>query len=95
MGSTMMDDYEQQYSVLSAEITALIGKLALVEIGEKINCNFLLIFIFNVFLFLCARTDDRRNLIVDITRLFDETQDLLEQMELEISQNSNASQKAS
>jgi hypothetical protein len=41
MGS-LIDDYEQQYSTLTAEITAQVGRLSVAHIPGNITINFLI-----------------------------------------------------
>ncbi|CAG9798327.1 unnamed protein product [Chironomus riparius] len=67
----LLEEYEQQFGQLSAEITSNIGRLSSVSI------------------------DDRRNLIVEINRGIDEAQEILEQIGLEINQNTDHSQRTS
>lgn len=90
----MMDEYEKQYSVLTAEITSNIGKLAIAEIRKFTS--------FKTFyeksryqIFAICFLDNRRDLIVEINRGFDESNEILEQMELEINQNTNPTHKLS
>lgn len=37
--TSLIQDYEQQYSVLTADITAQIGKLKIIDFGEYLVSN--------------------------------------------------------
>ncbi|CAH0769665.1 unnamed protein product [Bemisia tabaci] len=58
--ATLLDNYEQQYAVLTAEITCKIGKLTKSDETEK------------------------KNIISELEKSFEEANELMEQMELEI-----------
>lgn len=73
----LLEDYEQQYSVLTAEITSNIGRLGIVSIG-KINFSDVQIYvIYQIFINSSLFLDDRRDLIVEINRGLDESQELV------------------
>lgn len=91
---TLLGDLEQQFSILSSEITTKIGKFANAEIGKFVKycevCKKIFLFLSQIVL-----VDDRRNLIIDINLKFDEAQELLDQIELEINQNTDKVQRSS
>lgn len=86
----LLEEFEKQYSVLTAEITTYIGRLSTsVNSGQYLQLppNWLIIKSFLV--------DDRRNLIIEINRGLDESQELLEQIQIETNQNPDTAQRNS
>ncbi|XP_064213341.1 vesicle transport through interaction with t-SNAREs homolog 1A isoform X1 [Tribolium castaneum] len=73
---SLFENYEQQYSVLTADITAQIGLL-----GASATSKPPLIHLSKAF--ICF-SEDRRQLISNIEKHVEEAQELLEQMELEV-----------
>lgn len=84
----LVEDFERQYSILTAEITTHIGRLSTAAIGKQRLRSLTLS---KVIHFL----DDRRNLIVEINRGIDEAQEVLEQIQIETNQNPDTSQRNS
>lgn len=75
--ATLFENYEQQYSVLTAEITSQIGRLNVPDAGNTRNnccslwfCSFIAFFI-DIFWI------DRRQLILEIDKHVEEAQELV------------------
>ena len=73
----LLEDYEQQYSVLTAEITSNIGRLGIVSIGKFNFSDVQIYVIYHIFINSSLFLDDRRDLIVEINRGLDESQELV------------------
>lgn len=73
----LLEDYEQQYSVLTAEITSNIGRLGIVSIGKLHFSDVQNYVIYHIFINSSLFLDDRRDLIVEINRGLDESQELV------------------
>lgn len=73
----LLEDYEQQYSVLTAEITSNIGRLGIVSIGKIYFSDVQIYVIYHIFINSSLFLDDRRDLIVEINRGLDESQELV------------------
>ncbi|XP_057660204.1 vesicle transport through interaction with t-SNAREs homolog 1A isoform X1 [Diorhabda carinulata] len=78
---SLFENYEQQYSVLTADITAQIGLLTASATSKQMFIFFNLKCRLTTYLFFSI--EDRRQLISNIEKHVEEAQELLEQMELE------------
>lgn len=83
----LLEDYEKQYSILTAEVTSNIGRLNIALSPGMRPAGAFQQYVLIYFLYFL---DVRRNLIIEINRGIDESQEILEQIGLEISQNYDA-----
>lgn len=86
----LLEDYEKQYSILTAEVTSSIGRLNIATSPGRCPISSFVAICSPISYFLWNFLDVRRNLIVEINRGIDESQEILEQIGLEISQNYDA-----